>query len=327
MRAITKSNALVLSLLLGLGWWSGCSEVGENAALPTGPAAKVHVQGWADLSTSQFLHAQEIEKNQGSTTSCQLCHGEDYQGKGDAALSCFTCHSDPAKGRIHADGWIDPAAKQTFHGDAVRARNFDMSSCRSCHGADYAGGVVQNSCLKCHAGTPESCTTCHGSGDNLAPPKDTGGNTETRFFGVGAHQAHLRQGKIAAALNCTDCHHFPQGFADPAHVDGDGRAELNFGPRASANGNTPSYDPQTHTCAGTYCHGGGKLGNQAVPGWTEVGSGQAACSACHGLPPGKDTGHPPVAAPLTCATCHSRVVDADNNILDTTLHLNGQTDF
>ncbi|MBI2503014.1 MAG: CxxxxCH/CxxCH domain-containing protein [Candidatus Latescibacteria bacterium] len=381
-----KRGALVLALLLGWCWWSGCSEVREDAALPTGPAAKVHVDGWADLSTGRFLHAEEIEENQGNTTSCQRCHGADYQGKGEEALSCLnchadpakgvihpagwadlqtgqflhaqqlrqnggstascqgchgqnyaggvaaktsclTCHADPAKGVIHPEGWLNPAAKETFHGEAIRTRNWDMSGCQSCHGADYAGGIVQNSCLTCHAGTPESCTTCHGSSEGIAPPEDTQGNRETSFYGVGAHQAHLGQGSLSAALNCIDCHHFPQGFADPAHIDGDGRAELSFGARASANGSVPAYDPQANTCAGTYCHSGGKMGSQAVPVWTEVGSGQAACGTCHGLPPAQETGHPPVVAPLTCATCHSRVVDADNIIIDATLHLNGQTDF
>ena len=328
MRAIegAKRGALALALLLGLVWWSGCSEVGKDAALPSGPVAKVHVDGWADLSTGQFLHAEAVEgKYQGSTISCQGCHGDDYQGKGDAELSCLKCHSDPAKGLVHPEGWLNPAAKETFHGEAIRTRNWDMSGCKSCHGADYAGGIVENSCLKCHAGTPEGCITCHGSSDNLAPPKDTRGNRETTFFGVGAHQAHLRQGNLSAALNCTDCHVFPQGFADPAHIDGDGRAELAFGARAGVNGSVPVYDPQANTCAGTYCHSGGRLGNQTVPVWTEVGTGQAACGTCHSLPPGEATGHPQVT--LACSICHSSVVDADNNIIDTTLHLNGQTDF
>jgi predicted CxxxxCH...CXXCH cytochrome family protein len=384
MKALERSGALVLALL-GLCWWGGCSEVRQDAALPSGPAAKVHPEGWADLRTGEFLHAEEIERSGGSA-ACQRCHGADFRGGEDDQLSCFTCHSDPTKGVIHPEGWADlgtgqflhaqqlrqsgtgsaacqichggdyagglvgktsclschsdpakgaihpedwlnPAAVEAFHGGALRARNFDMSGCQSCHGSDYAGGIVQVSCLTCHAGTPESCATCHGGSEGIAPPKDTRGNRETAFPGVGAHRAHLSGTSLSAAMNCADCHHFPQGFADPAHLDGDGRAELSWGARATANGAVPVYDPEAHTCAGTYCHSGGRLGSQAVPVWTEVGSGQAACGTCHGLPPAQETGHPPMPEPLTCSICHSQVVDAENNIIDQTLHLNGQTDF
>jgi predicted CxxxxCH...CXXCH cytochrome family protein len=286
----------------------------------------IHAAGWADLATGQFLHAAALEQDPAKLAACQGCHGADYSG-GLAQVSCLSCHADPGQGLIHPDGWLNPAAKERFHGEAIRAGNWDMSGCQSCHGADYAGGIVQTSCLTCHAGTPEGCTTCHGSSEGIAPPEDTRGNRETTFYGVGAHQAHLGGSGLSAVMNCADCHHFPQGFADPAHIDGDGRAELVFGARASANGSAPVYDPQANTCAGTYCHGGGRMGSQAVPVWTEVGSGQAACGTCHGLPPAQESGHPPEVPGLACSVCHGQVVDAENSIVNSALHINGQTDF
>ncbi len=284
----------------------------------------IHPAGWADLQTGQFLHAASVRQSGGSTANCQGCHGQDYAG-GIAQSSCLSCHTDPGSGLIHPADWLNPSAKENFHGEAIRAGNWDMSGCQGCHGADYAGGIVAVSCLTCHAGTPESCTTCHGGSGGIAPPEDTRGNRETTFYGVGAHQAHLSGTSLSAVMNCGDCHQFPAGFADPAHIDGDGRAELVFGARASANGSVPAYDAQANTCAGTYCHSGGRMGNQHVPVWTEVGTGQAACGTCHSLPPGEATGHTQVA--LTCSVCHSQVVDAENNIINSDLHLNGQTDF
>jgi len=228
--------------------------------------------------------------------------------------------------KVHPTGWLDPGAGD-FHGQAIRSKGWDMSGCQSCHGADYAGGIAESSCITCHARTPEGCTVCHGGSGGSAPPQDTRGNRDTGVPGVGAHQAHLSEGTLTAALECSECHTVPQTFSAPSHIDGDGRAELVWGERATTGGNAPSYDPQANTCADTYCHSGGKFGNKATPVWTAVGTGQGACGTCHGIPPPEETKHPPVVAPLTCATCHSHVVDADNNIIDKALHLNGKTDF
>lgn len=62
---------------------------------------------------------------------------------------------------VHPEGWITPSASN-FHGAALSKASYDMSGCRTCHGEDYAGGISESSCLKCHPGTPEDCSTCHG---------------------------------------------------------------------------------------------------------------------------------------------------------------------
>ncbi|MFT5086989.1 MAG: putative CxxxxCH...CXXCH cytochrome family protein [Candidatus Latescibacterota bacterium] len=247
--------------------------------------------------------------------------------------ACSELSNEPAPigpaASAHPEGWIDPAAVESFHGDAIRMANWDMESCQSCHGVDYAGGLVERSCITCHANTPEGCTTCHGAaGSGIAPPQDTNNNIDAIFYGVGAHQVHLKGGILGAVVECAECHTLPEGFADPAHIDGDGRAELVWGTFATQDGAlNPHYDPESNSCSDTYCHSGGKFGANPTVKWTEVGTGQADCGTCHTNPPGPDTGHPNVPESLTCNICHGNVVDADNNIINSDLHLNGQTDL
>ena len=42
---------------------------------------------------------------------------------------------------VHAEGWTVPASAQ-FHGKEISADDWDMGSCKSCHGADYSGGTA-----------------------------------------------------------------------------------------------------------------------------------------------------------------------------------------
>lgn len=250
---------------------------------------------------------------------------------GLAACSAVTDEPLPPVGpaaKAHPEGWLTEDS-DSFHGQAIRAAGWEMSACQACHGADYAGGVVEVSCNGCHSRTPQGCTVCHGTpGSGIAPPEDLSGNRQTTARGVGAHQSHVTMtDSLTQVLSCSDCHVRPEGFADPRHIDGDGRVEIHFGVRATAGGFTPSYDPVANACANTYCHGGGRFGNGVTAVWTQVGTGQAACGTCHGLPPAVDKGHPNVPASLACSTCHGSVVDASLRILAPTLHINGQTDF
>jgi predicted CxxxxCH...CXXCH cytochrome family protein len=119
---------------------------------------------------------------------------------------------------------------------------------------------------------------------------------------VGAHRAHL-EGDTSwhRAVVCDDCHLVPTGVADPGHLDTPRPAELTFGAVATARGATPVWNGTT--CAGLHCHGGTLLpgGSNTEPVWTEVGTGQAACGTCHGLPP--DPPHPLVPGDR-CDGCH-----------------------
>src|SRR6187402_1477168 len=70
------------------------------------------------------------------------------------------------------------------------------------------------------------CATCHGDpereGDYLersAPPRDLYGASEPAYYGVGAHQLHLRAGTDHGAVACQECHIVPESTNAPGHAD------------------------------------------------------------------------------------------------------------
>ncbi|RME27711.1 MAG: hypothetical protein D6806_04240, partial [Deltaproteobacteria bacterium] len=56
------------------------------------------------------------------------------------------------------------------------------------------------------------------------------------------------------------------------------------------------------------------------PVWTDVGSGQAACGTCHGLPP-----QPPHPQLFNCELCHDQVY-SPSGFVDPSLHIDGQVE-
>ncbi|MCA9552844.1 MAG: hypothetical protein KC933_22610 [Myxococcales bacterium] len=210
------------------------------------------------------------------------------------------------------------------------------AACGACHGVPPPlphPQVAASDCGPCHpfsGVTPDDplrhvdgildvaqgCTSCHGTGNDPAPPLDLSGGSATTSRGVGAHQSHLNAGPLADAVACAECHVVPLQVTSPGHLDGDGMAELNFGGLATHDGANASYNGATCTA---YCHGATLAGGtNTQPTWTSVGTGEAACGACHGLPP--PAPHP---ANPQCDTCHGAVVNAQLQIIDTSLHING----
>ncbi len=149
--------------------------------------------------------------------------------------------------RIHERAWSDPELPG-FHGAVLAARNYDLSECSQCHGADLDGGLVRVSCRKCHTSYPhpegwaqdnrpvhgvflqaqgyplDSCKTCHG-----------------------ADYAELKQGKT-----CLTCHNQQNG------------------PEAC------------NTCHGRFEADGTDLRNAAPPaGLREEGSGESRAVGAH----------------------------------------------
>jgi predicted CxxxxCH...CXXCH cytochrome family protein len=255
---------------------------------------------------------------------------------------------------IHPKGFGSPGSP-SFHTAKFAATNWDLKPCQSCHGASYSGGTTGSNCLDCHTKPtgPEACNTCHGvfaNSSRIAPPTDLLGNVSTSEKGVGAHAAHLYDTKISNSVACFECHPGNPAGEDKFvfnHIDGI-PAEMQFASFSSGAVATPTYDFGNLTCANTYCHGNFSFekassqnqfaytedfmtGNNYSPIWNKVEDTQAACGTCHGQYDNDNNlislapvGHIPVP---TCNGCHGQVVDADNNIIDPTRHINKQIDF
>jgi predicted CxxxxCH...CXXCH cytochrome family protein len=213
---------------------------------------------------------------------------------------------------VHGPGILDPLNARDFHGAILAAAAWDMSPCTQCHGADFRGGTSRVACDTCHPGGPTSCTTCHG-----APPAS------------GAHLAHAVGADLGLPVPCDECHRVPQAWNDPGHLDVGPPADVTFGPLARTDATSPTYARATGTCAGVYCHGA-TLDDRAThpePTWTG-GATQAACGACHGVPPADGT-HSANLDLSDCVRCHPRTVDASGSIVvvgGQSTHVNGRAD-
>ncbi|HSD63482.1 MAG TPA: CxxxxCH/CxxCH domain-containing protein [Ignavibacteriaceae bacterium] len=253
---------------------------------------------------------------------------------------------------IHKSGILDPNSPN-YHVNLVKENNWNMRLCQQCHGGDFAGGTVNKSCLNCHTeeNGPLACNTCHGDpapGGHIYPPFDLAGDTSTTAPGVGAHPAHLLTNNLSGDIRCSNCHKFPQGFFDPAHISSDGLpAQITFGRIAVTNrGVNSKFDYNNYTCSNIYCHGNfvakrdtslyqyiyedstgapsdSMYGNNVTVTWNRVDGTQAKCGSCHGLPP---TGHRYQTWPSSCVICHVGVIDDQGNIIDSTKHINGKVD-
>ena len=297
-----------------------------------------HPQDWVDVN-SEIFHGNKVMAV--GSESCTSCHGTDFQG-GTSGVSCYECHTNYP----HPDGWATP---DYGHDVYMQSINWAYQACQICHGSDYTGGSSGQSCLTCHhtPGGLQSCNLCHGNNKadiadftSWAPPEDLHKNTATSAVGVGAHQIHLSGTTWSTAYfrNCSLCHVVPASFNDPSHIDNNVGIDMQFAGTGSLQGVIPQWDYSTATCRNTYCHGnfsfkksessntwayeGASIqGNNKSVIWNQVGSGQADCGTCHGLPP---VGHILVPA---CNPCHGSVVDASNNIIDKNKHINGVIDL
>ncbi|HTR55821.1 MAG TPA: CxxxxCH/CxxCH domain-containing protein [Kofleriaceae bacterium] len=185
---------------------------------------------------------------------------------------------------------------------------------------------------------------CHGAGDSIAPPRDTGGRSNTSAIGVGAHQQHLKASTWHQTFDCVTCHKVPVNVGDPGHIfnyAADGTPIRITGPAAlifSGLGVGASWDHDSATCTSSYCHGDtlhqtDPSTNQVIPGaggtitqpvWTTVDGTQSKCGACHGLPP-------PAPHPQNqdCGLCHQSMNPGDfaaGKISYPALHIDGKVE-
>jgi predicted CxxxxCH...CXXCH cytochrome family protein len=221
---------------------------------------------------------------------------------------------------VHTAGVLNPA-QADFHGAAVQNSNSALGVCQKCHGKNLSGGAAGVSCFSCHqlgAMKPDgACGVCHA----YPPP-------------TGRHAIHVAGGVLAKQFTCSTCHPDHQSGQDhafandgslrtgPAQVSLTGLAALT--PADGTRAGAPVWDPSGRTCRNVYCHGATLADSAAVtnnPSWDATSRpATQTCTFCHGLPPNGAGG-------TRCSNCHHNVVDAQANLVSTTLHLNGTVDF
>jgi hypothetical protein len=241
-----------------------------------------------------------------NAVACALCHtaGKNLtpalqQGVyATGAPGCFNntlCHGPMG----HPANWGLPAN----HGPSAKAMpsaTQGFNSCKNCHGSDYAGGNVKQSCFTCHGvpaphapkpwrggyythtttdpGNADACADCHTAGANLTP---------------GLKQSNYVSG-TPGCFNSTLCHGaagHPTGWANP---------DQHGGTAKSTPGTTSGFDycrnchgvsfagGAGQTCLGT-CHGSGVMAPHSKKPWsgtarthTTTDPGNASiCNICH----------------------------------------------
>jgi len=155
----------------------------------------------------------------------------------------------------------------------------------------------------------QACGSCHGLGDDPAPPPDLAGSSDPTAPGVGAHAAHLAPAGAFPAVRCKHCHVVPNRLDDPGHVDDARPADVTFSGLPTV-GVEARYEGGACLvrCPGAALHEGPRWS----PTWT---AGAIACGDCHGMPP-----TPPHPLAADCGRCHLDVADASGAIVDPDLH-------
>lgn len=233
------------------------------------------------------------------------------------------CRASPQEEKFHQNGWMTPTDDQRFHGYVLRHTGYEYGQCTQCHGEDLSGGSVGVACSKCHAAPVTGCNACHGDGASAAPPRGLFGERSTSTVPVGAHRAHLSDGPLHRAMNCTPCHRIPTTAEEEGHYRLDGGAdpapaELQL--RASPDG-AAAWDRAEASCTNSFCHApspGDSNAQLRTPNWT-AGSSQAVCGTCHGLPPST---HDP--GQTNCGPCHGP--GYTQSTVDLDFHANGTVD-
>jgi len=198
----------------------------------------------------------------------------------------------------HPPGFAAPEV----HGMAMKLHEED---CRTCHGEDLKGGVVEQSCDSCHTeGWRTDCTYCHGGTNNQtgAPPRDIDGMTTMLSFA--AHGPHVTE-TLHAAYGCEQCHVTPTDVLSEGHVfdDTDAMAEVYF-----VAGLSPAGQWDGNACSNLYCHGNGN-GSEGSYAHDQPAP---SCGGCHPYPGTENMAYQTMSGRhalhmgrgLECAECH-----------------------
>jgi predicted CxxxxCH...CXXCH cytochrome family protein len=249
------------------------------------------------------------------TCSSTYCHGATLNAGGSVTTPVWT----------KVDGTQEACG--ACHGNPPPAPHLQLANCGGCHGATASGGAIAHP--EHHVdgvldvNVNQSCSTCHGSTDNAAPPVDTQGQSSTDHASVGAHQAHLKAlSGLSAPVACGTCHVVPATGDAAGHLDA-APAEVLLTGLAASGGASPAFSHGTATCSATYCHGAtlDAGGTATTPTWTKVDGTQDTCGACHGNPPPA-----PHAQNANCGACHPATASG-GSIAHPEHHIDGTLDY
>lgn len=310
--------------------------------------ATCHRAPQAAEDEGHFVKAGRVDE-----APAEVSFGAAAGGEASWDPSTLTC----AKTRCHDLSAADAAAKKvvpvwtqvgrhqadcgTCHG--LPPSTHAWGDCAVCHGAEYAQDRVS---ADRHAnGTVDvgsGCSGCHGGADSPTPFRDLRGKTISAQRPAGAHEAHLRAGRLRGPIACAECHAVPQTVLAPGHIDSAPPAEVfpSGAPSiARMDRANPAFNASTGVCSNVYCHGAGdlasrdqSLGLKRTPSWTGT-SADVACGSCHGLPPTGGLIHSAVTWPTDCANCHGLTIRPDGTLIFhadpttgqvTSTHLNGE---
>jgi predicted CxxxxCH...CXXCH cytochrome family protein len=305
---------------------------GKCADCHTQPTAVPHANGKVDFTwgaQSTAKNAKPTFETTSLTCTGAYCHGTTLPGASAAKTTpvwnqvnetwnaCGTaCHATPPAA---STGHPVSAACEKCHSKVISS--FDGTNAQTIwkDASLHINGTVEVDTL--------TCTSCHGSGNSPAPPKDTQGGTATTAPGVGAHAQHLGTSTWHRQGQCADCHKTPTSTSHANNT-----VDLSWAAPSNASGATPSFNGEDFSCSGTYCHGS-KMTDKStsvghVPVWTKVDGTHDACGkACHANPPSSGS-H--TSSSTACQSCHGDVIASYNGASSTwknsALHINGKVE-
>jgi uncharacterized CHY-type Zn-finger protein len=202
------------------------------------------------------------DTDEGNASVCAQCHlGQAVTAAQVVEPGCFNntlCHGLVG---AHPSGWDSPSR----HGASAKASpgaNTGFSSCRTCHGSNFAGGIVNVDCFDCH-GVPAPHPAAPWRGAGLT---HTDTNEQNAVICGICHQGQspnpAPQGTPAGCFNNTLCHG-PAGV----HPDGWGAPSQHGASAKAAPGAITGFP----SCK--ECHGNGFNG----------GTSGVSCFDCHGV--------------------------------------------
>jgi DnaJ-class molecular chaperone len=307
-------------ILLGfLVTMAACSTPNTDSIL--NPATGKHSATWYVDHRTAFL------KNQ---AACNECHGSDLHG-GISGVSCFsagfsgmTCHASGPSG--HPAGWSSPTA----HGASAKAApnaatTSGFSTCQTCHGSDFSGGISTIVCASCHGGSAPHPTAWI-TGTYVHTNTDTGNAPVCALCHTGGANSPIppppspAPGATPGCFNNTLCHAVPGhavGWSDPTVHGASAKAAPNsaalqgFSTCQTCHGTDFSGGISTVVCAS--CHGGSAPHPTAwITGTyvhTNTDTGNApVCALCHTGGANSPIVAPPTPAPGTPIGCFNNTL-------------------